>query len=79
MIQEGGLHPWFQDATSGTAPIQKDGFFPVPDGPGLGVELNEEWLEANPWDPNGAVWRATDGSPVTGWGGMGSLQETYWS
>ena len=79
MIQEGGLHPWFQDATSGTAPIQKDGFFPVPDGPGLGVELNEEWLEANPWDPNGAVWRATDGSAVTGWGGMGSLQETYWS
>jgi galactonate dehydratase len=79
MIQEGGLQPWFQDATSGTAPIQKDGFFTVPDGPGLGVDLNEGWLEANPWDPNGAVWRATDGSPVTGWGGMGSLQETYWS
>ena len=79
MIQEGGLHPWFQDATSGMAPIQKDGFFDLPELPGLGVDLNEEWLAANPWDPNGAVWRATDGSPVTGWGGMGSLQETYWS
>ncbi|MCH8818156.1 MAG: galactonate dehydratase [Chloroflexi bacterium] len=72
MIQEGGLQPWFQDATSGTAPVQKDGFFPVTDAPGIGVVLNEEWLAANPWDPNGAAWRAGDGS-------MGSMQQTYWS
>jgi hypothetical protein len=54
------------------APVQKDGFFNVPELPGLGVDMNEEWLALNPWDPKGAVWRAGDGE-------MGSLQQTYWS
>ena len=72
MIQEGGLSPWFPEATGGTAIQQVDGFFPTPDGPGLAVELDEAWLAANPWDDNGAVWRAGDGA-------WGSMQETYWS
>jgi galactonate dehydratase len=72
MIQEGGLSPWFPEATCGTSAQQVDGFFPVPDAPGHGVVLDEAWLAAHPWDPDGAVWRAGDGA-------WGSKQETYWS
>jgi len=72
MIQEGGLSPWFPEATCGTSAQQVDGFFPVPDAPGHGVVLDETWLAAHPWDPDGAVWRAGDGA-------WGSKQETYWS
>ncbi len=72
MIQEGGIHPWFQDATIGDFPQQKDGYLPVPTGPGLGVAMNEEWLAANPWRTDAAPWRAPDGT-------VASLQETNWS
>ena len=72
MIQEGGLSPWFPEATCGTSAQQVDGFFPVPDAPGHGVVLDEAWLASHPWDPDGAVWRAGDGA-------WGSKQETYWS
>ena len=72
MIQEGGIHPWFQDATIGDFPVQKDGFLPLPTGPGLGVAMNEEWLKANPWRTDAAPWRAPDGT-------VASLQETNWS
>ena len=72
MIQEGGIHPWFQDATIGDFPVQKDGFLPLPTEPGLGVAMNEEWLKANPWRTDAAPWRATDGT-------VASLQETNWS
>ncbi len=72
MIQEGGIHPWFQDATIGDFPQQKDGYLPLPTEPGLGVAMNEEWLAANPWRKDAAPWRAPDGT-------IASLQETNWS
>ena len=72
MIQEGGIHPWFQDATIGDFPQQKDGFLSLPTAPGLGVAMNEEWLAANPWRTDAAPWRAPDGT-------VASLQETNWS
>ena len=72
MIQEGGIHPWFQDATIGDFPTQKDGYLPLPTTPGLGVAMNEDWLKANPWRKDAAPWRAPDGT-------IASLQETNWS
>ena len=72
MIQEGGIHPWFQDATIGDFPTQKDGYLPLPTAPGLGVAMNEEWLKANPWRTDAAPWRAPDGT-------IASLQQTNWS
>ena len=32
MIQEGGIHPWFQDVCFDNFPRQKDGFLPLPQG-----------------------------------------------
>ena len=72
MIQEGGIHPWFQDACIGDFPIQKDGFLPLPTAPGLGVEMNEDWLRQNQWRTDAAVWRPATGS-------IASMQETNWS
>ena len=72
MIQEGGIHPWFQDATIGDFPTQEDGYLPLPTAPGLGVAMNEEWLKANPWRTDAAPWRAPDGT-------IASLQQTNWS
>lgn len=72
MIQEGGIHPWFQDACIGDFPIQKDGFLPLPTAPGLGVEMNESWLKLNQWRSDAAVWRPATGS-------IASMQETNWS
>ena len=61
LIQEGGLHPWFKDAVNGEFPKQKDGFLPVPEKPGLGISINEEWVAANPWDPS-ANWAPLPGT-----------------
>ena len=72
MIQEGGIHPWFQDVCFGKFPKQKDGFLPLPEGPGLGVDVDEDWVKANPWREDAAVWRAGDGY-------IASLQDTNWS
>lgn len=72
MIQEGGIHPWFQDVCFDNFPKQKDGFLPLPQGPGLGVEVDEDWVKANPWRDDAAVWRAGDGS-------IASRQDTNWS
>ena len=61
VIQEGGIQPWFRSATVGDFPVQKDGYFGVPPGPGLGVAMNEEWLAANPWRDDARLWRAREG------------------
>ena len=55
LIQEGGLHTWYQDAVVGEFPQQKDGFLPLPEGPGLGISIDEAWVAANPWDDSG-IW-----------------------
>lgn len=62
LIQEGGIHPWFGDATIGDFPVQKDGYFGLPPGPGLGVAMNEDWLAANPWDDHARPWSHRLGS-----------------
>ena len=72
MIQEGGIHSWFQDACEGDFPVQKDGFLPLPTAPGLGVAMDEDWLKANPWREDAAPWRPARGK-------IRSMQETHWS
>lgn len=72
LIQEGGIHPWFQDATTGNFPIQKNGYFGVPTGIGLGVAMNEDWLKANPWSDNAYPWRPNLGANP-------SRQDVFWS
>ena len=72
MIQEGGIHPWFQDVCFDGFPRQKDGFLPLPQGPGLGIEIDEAWIESHPWRSDASVWRAGDGS-------IASRQDTNWS
>ena len=72
LIQEGGIHPWFQDSTVGDFPQQEDGYFGVPPGPGLGVAMDEDWLSANPWDDDAFPWRP-------GTGINPSRQDIYWS
>ncbi len=71
LIQEGGLHPWYQDATVGNFPQQKDGYLPLPEGPGIGIAIDEEWVAANPWRDDG-VW-----APIRGT--IPSRQQTFWS
>ncbi|QHT68182.1 mandelate racemase/muconate lactonizing enzyme family protein [Rhodocytophaga rosea] len=34
--------PWWEDLVTGDKPLVKDGFAPVPNKPGLGIELNEK-------------------------------------
>ena len=72
MIQEGGTHPWFQDVCFDGFPRQKDGFLPLPQGPGLGIEIDEAWIESHPWRSDASTWRAGDGS-------IASRQDTNWS
>ena len=62
LIQEGGIHPWYQDATTGDFPVQTAGYFGLPPGPGLGVAINEEWIAANPWQDDGRPWRHREGN-----------------
>lgn len=62
LIQEGGIHSWFQDSTIGDFPQQVDGYFGVPPGPGLGVAMDEDWLQANPWDAAAVPWRPERGA-----------------
>jgi galactonate dehydratase len=40
-------HPWISEAVRG-APLAKDGFFDLPQAPGLGIELNEEVIRQHP-------------------------------
>ena len=72
LIQEGGIHAWYQDATVGDFPVQKDGYFSLPPGPGLGVAMSEEWLAAHPWDDCARPWRHRQG-------GNPARQDVEWS
>ena len=42
--------PWKDDLTTAVPDI-KDGYMAIPDGPGWGIELNEEVARVHPWDP----------------------------
>jgi len=42
--------PWVKQAIAG-APDVKEGYFDLPDRPGLGVELNEELIAEHPYQP----------------------------
>lgn len=33
-----------EDMAQGTKPVVRKGVFPVPEGPGLGLDINEDWL-----------------------------------
>jgi L-alanine-DL-glutamate epimerase-like enolase superfamily enzyme len=40
--------PWWEDMVTGIdKPLNRDGFVLVPDTPGLGVEINQEVVEAH--------------------------------
>lgn len=68
MIQEIGLYalPFFDQILRKPIKIE-DGFFLLPDGPGLGVELNEEAIAVNPPQPMPLrEYRHSDGS-WSGW------------
>jgi L-alanine-DL-glutamate epimerase-like enolase superfamily enzyme len=46
-------HPWWNDLVMGVPkPIVQNGYIPVPESPGLGVELNEEVVKAHLLDGN---------------------------
>ena len=84
MIQEGGIHPWFREVCFDNFPRQKDGFLPLPEGPGLEVEVDEDRVKANPWREDAAVWRAGDGSIAsrrarTGLSGLSARVVNPWS
>ena len=48
MIQEGGHAQWFDQVVVGEFPRQKEGYFEVPTAPGIGIEMDEAALRANP-------------------------------
>ncbi len=57
--------PWYEDLVIGVPkPIFKDGFIQVPDGPGFGIELNEEAIKEGMrqrrWDVEKWFFRKTD-------------------
>ena len=67
LIMEPGMHDWFGEVSGGAFPEPIDGFFPVPSGPGLGVEIDELALARLPpvpeLRPSGYVRHAPLASP----------------
>ena len=67
MINEGGISQMLQDAVIGDFPIQADGYLPIPTGPGLGAEMNEDWLKHHPpaddaiFRPGTSIWAQPTG------------------
>ncbi|MEE8046955.1 MAG: galactonate dehydratase [Dehalococcoidia bacterium] len=74
MIQEGGNKPWFDLVVEGDFPQQTDGYYDVPMGPGIGINLDEDVLNANPpielHPPEGYIKQSRKL--------WGSNQETFW-
>ncbi len=74
MLQEGGHANWF-DQVVGEFPKQRDGYFDLPTGPGVGLNMDEAALRAIPpvaqIPPEGYVGAAR--------GNRGWKQQTTWS
>lgn len=74
MIQEGGNKPWFDLVVEGDFPQQTDGYYDVPMGPGIGINMDEDVLAANPpielHPPEGYIKQSREL--------WGSNQETFW-
>jgi galactonate dehydratase len=51
LIREDGMHDWFDEITRTPMPVPVEGYFPLPAGPGLGIDLDEEALAALPPTP----------------------------
>ena len=47
--------PW-KDGFTTAKPEIVDGHMVVPKGPGWGIEVDEEFAQAHPWDPSNAKW-----------------------
>ncbi len=67
LIMEPGMHDWFGQVTGGAFPEPVGGFFPIPTGVGLGVEIDETAIAAFPpvreLRPSGYVRHAPLSSP----------------
>ncbi len=48
LIQEGGHGAWYQHVVKGEFPFQKNGYFSLPEGIGLGIELDETAMLQHP-------------------------------
>jgi galactonate dehydratase len=74
MIQEGGNKAWFDLVVEGEFPHQTDGYYDVPMGPGIGINLDEDVLRENPpletHPPEGYIKQGREL--------WGSKQETFW-
>ncbi|MCI0441394.1 MAG: galactonate dehydratase [Chloroflexi bacterium] len=72
LIQEGGHAPWYDAIVKGPAHRQKDGYFDLPTGTGLGIELDEDALLKYPYKsvetPSGYRSRFT----------IASRQQNHW-
>jgi len=75
MIQEGGHHPWFDQIVVGEFPKQVDGYFDLPTGPGIGLDMDEDALRANP----PVEIHPPEGYVKAGRSAWGSKQQTMWS
>ena len=51
LIQEGGHAPWYKYLVKGEFLGQKDGYFDLPTGTGLGIDMDEEALAKYPGKP----------------------------
>ncbi len=49
LVQEGGHGTWYETILKGSFPYQKDGYFDLPKGSGLGIEIDEEALLKYPY------------------------------
>ena len=68
-------HPWFDEVVVGEFPKQVDGYFDLPTGPGIGLDMDEEALRANP----PVEIHPPEGYVKAGRSAWGSKQQTMWS
>ena len=48
LIQEGGHAAWYSHVVKGDFPFHYDGYFALPEGVGLGIELDESAMRQHP-------------------------------